>query len=186
MSTAFTQSVLGKFEQIDRGRPDVICESESDKDFGNANVTLELDGLRLHVVNDRGVQTVEIGLTIVNPVGPPVHPALIGFKDGDGKPTCPLEVLAVANGWVALEELVKHYDLEGNRSEEFAEALAAPPFYELSSALSLLEDGEKWMQLVAASMDHSLQMKAGDIEAALQRRLEKLLEGESEGMYGLR
>ena len=85
----------------------------------------------------------------------------------------------MANGWIALEELIEHYDLDGVRTASFgaAETIVAPPFYELAGALCLLEDGAKWTQLVAASKDHDLQMKAGAIEATLQERFEAILGG---------
>ena len=177
MSTPFTVGVVGALKQIGRGSPDVICSSESKDNFGNADVTLEVDGLRLHVVNDRGVQTLEVGLTVGDPAGPLAHSALTGFKDGAGSPTCPLEIMAVANGWIALEDLIEHYDLDGERSQDFAgtKKIVAPPFYEFSEAVSLLADSEKWTQLVAASRDHGLQMKAGAIEEVLQSRLEAAL-----------
>ena len=170
-----TQSVLGKFEAIGRGRPDLICESESEAEFGNATVTLELDGLRLHVVNDRGVQTLEVGL-IGSPDEADEHPALNRFKDGSGMPTCPLEVLAVANGWISREKLIEHYDLDGVRAATVAaRETIVPPFYELSRALPLLKDEGKWSQLVAASQDPRMQMRAGAIEEMLQMRLEAAL-----------
>lgn len=175
MSGSYAESVLGAFDAVGRGTPRLICESTDAEHFGDGSVTLELDGLRLHVVSDRGIQTVEVGLKIVNPVGgPPVHPALGGFRDGAGIPTCPLEVLAVVKGWTSLERVVDHYELnDGHDGRPRYDENEPPPgpFYELQEALSLLADGEKWADLVAASRDHRLQLEAGVVEELLQARV---------------
>ena len=172
MFTAFTSSLLQQIKQINKGVASVICESEDPKHFGNAHVTLDLDELRLHVICDRGISTVEVGLSVETPIGDHLHPALSEFKDGTGRPTCPLEVLAVTHGWITFDDLVEHYDLDGQRTESFkdSETITAPPFYELADALSLLADKEKWSGLVRSSKDHKVQMRAGTVEQELQER----------------
>lgn len=175
MSDRYAQSVLDRIATIGRGTPVLVCASGDEASFGDANVTLEVDGLRLHVVNDRGAQTVEVGLKIVDPLVPRTHPALAGFLDGAGQPTCPLEVLAVANEWITLEQLIAHYDLDATHAGYDEETPPPGPFYELTEAMSLLADGEKWDELVAASENHRLLIKAGKVEEALQRKLEAQL-----------
>ena len=174
MSDRYAQSVLDGIARIGRGTPVLVCASGDEASFGDANVTLEVDGLRLHVVNDRGTQTVEVGLKIVDPLGPR-HPALAGFLDGAGQPTCPLEALAVANEWITLEQLVAHYDLDAMQAEYDEETPPPGPFYELTEAMLLLADDEKWNELVAASENHRSQIEAGEIEEALQKKLEAQL-----------
>ncbi|MCY4143254.1 MAG: hypothetical protein OXG08_06145 [Gammaproteobacteria bacterium] len=166
------------FERINRGMPKLICDSTSkDEDsFEYGSITLEIEGLRLHIVNDRGLQTVEVGLQIVDPLGPLVHPALEGFKDGEGEPTCPLEVLAVTNGWVSLDRLIKHYDLNGVRLKEPNDGLVTGPFFRLTDVVQLLRNAEKWDQLVTASTNHRMQLEAGHIEEVLQRKFAEILD----------
>ena len=172
MTTSFTRRVLEEINRIDRGRAEVICESADEEHFGNAHVTLDFNGLRLHVINDRGVATVEVGLSVDALESEDRHPALNEFKDGTGQPTCPLEVLAVSQGWIAFEDLVEHYDLDGERSESFkdSETMVARPFYELVDAMSLLEDKEKWVELVRCVKDEDVHAKAGEIAQKLQER----------------
>lgn len=177
MPNLYAQSVMDEIARIGRGKAVPICASDDDADFGDAHVTLEVDGLRLHVVNDRGARTVEVGLKIVDPLGPLVHPALAGFVDGEGRPTCPLEVLAVAKKWITLEELIAHYDLDATCTGYDEKTLPPGPFYELTTAMSLLADGDKWDELIAASENHPLQLAAGEIEEVLQRKLEARLGG---------
>lgn len=171
MSSAKVQSILDAFGQIGRGAPVLIHETHDDQRFGNARVTLELDGLRFHVVDERTIQTLEVGLKLVNPVGSLVHPALGGFVDGGGEPTCPLEVLAVVKKWITLDQLRSHYGLDGETFDYDKTETLRSPFYELCDAVSLLEDGDKWDQLVEASNSHRLQLEAGEIEAVLQEDL---------------
>ena len=177
MSTTFTQDVLGKFAQIGKRNPRVICESASDVDFGNASVTLELDDLKLHVESDRGIETLEIGWSIDDLNGRGMHEALAAFRDGAGRPTCPLEVLAIANHWIDLDSLIEHYDLDGSRSTSFKDPMkmVAPPYYVLADALKLLEEPQKWDDLVRSSKDYVIYMKAGNIEQDLQLRLDEVL-----------
>ena len=177
MSDGYAQSVLDSVKRIGRGTPALVCASGDEADFGDATVTLEVDGLRLHIVNDRGTQTVEIGLKVVDPSPPRVHPALAGFVDGAGQPTCPLEVLAVVNNWITLEQLTAHYELDATCTAYDQGAPPPGPFYELPDAMSLLTDADKWGKLVAASENHRLQIKAGKIEETLQRKLEAQIRG---------
>ena len=172
MTTSFTKSVLNEMTRIGRGVPEVISESQDMEHFGDAHVTLDFEDLRLHVSNDRGVVTLEIGLNIVDPRSLATQPVMLGFKDGIGRPTCPLEVLAVAHGWIALDALVNHYDLDSEHIESLKdpENIVTQPFYSLRDALSLLEDGDKWSAMVASSNDHKLQLEAGKIELELQKR----------------
>ena len=177
MLTTFTQYVLAKLAQIGKRNPRVICEMASDVDFGNASVTLELDDLKLHVESDRGIETLEIGWTIDELKGRGTHEALAEFRDGAGRPTCPLEILAVVNRWIDLDSLIQHYDLDGSRSATFKDPvnMIAPPYYVLNDALKLLGEPQKWDDLTRSSKDYVMYMKAGNIEQDLQLRLEEVL-----------
>lgn len=171
MHSDLALEVVRSFEQAGAPPPTVVCEISNEASFGDASVTLDVDGLRLHVINDRGVRTVEIGLDLDGAADAPVHPALRTFKDGQGKPTCPLELLAVVNGWTSLDELSQHYDLDGDHPAYDESSPPPGPFYEFADAMPLLF--EKWAELVAASGDPELLSKAGAVEEELQRKLKE-------------
>ncbi len=63
-----TQHALDLFASLGKGTPKLISESRNEDSFGSGGTTLELDGLRLHVVNDRAIETVEVGLENVGEV----------------------------------------------------------------------------------------------------------------------
>ena len=174
MYSAFALDVIRIFERAGCPRPAIVCESCDEASFGDARVTLAVDGLTLHVVNDRGVRTVEIGLNADGGRLTPVPQALRTFKDGQGHPTCPLEVLAVVKGWVSFDELVRHYDL-GDQPVEYGEDTPPPgPLLELPQAMELLM--ENWQELVAASSDQRLIVEAGDVEGRLQGMLQEQID----------
>ena len=177
LHTEFTQSVLDLINKGGLETPEVICEYEDEELFGNASVTLELDGLRLHIVNDRGVQSVEVGLETKDPSRSHVHRALEGFRDGTGNPTCPLETLAAAKEWISVKRLIKHYDLEGREQEDSSKLGSVKPLLPLSDALTFLEDRTTRAQLVDASKNDDIQMRAGEIEQDLQNMMYTLLSG---------
>lgn len=170
MSEQFTQKVLDAFLQIDRGQPQLLHISHDDRHFGNASATLELDGLRFHVLNDRGIEFVEIGLQFEASWLRSAFEALSHFKDGTGKPTCPLEVLAVANGWLDCDTLIEHHGLSSKYSLYHKETAPKGPYYTLSSATSQVSEPKKWEQLVYACGDRKFQSRANDIEKDLQDR----------------
>lgn len=82
----------------------------------------------------------------------------------------------MANQWISLESLVNHYDLDGVKNGSFDDQdnMAAQPYYELSDALLILKDKEKWQQIVENSVDHKFQLMAGEIEQSLQVKLQVL------------
>ena len=177
MATEFTQSVLRLFEQNGMAKPVVLSESENELNFGSADVTLQCNDLTLYILNDRGKKFVEVGLKLRNSDASSLHPVLRHFKDGLRQPTCPLEILAVAMGWVSCEHLVQHYDLapQSTNALEENEAFSRTPILGLGEALEWLRDTQKRAQLVKACQDEELLKTAGDIEEGLQRRFEKLL-----------
>ena len=175
MHTAFTQSVLDLIDKRGLETPEVICEHEDEEHFGNASVTLKLCGLRLHIVNDRGVQSVEVGLESKDPSHSHVHRALEGFRDGKGNPTCPIETLAAATGWISVDRLIEHYDLEGKEPENFSKPGSMKPLLPLSDALFFFKDRTKRAQLVDASKNYDVQLRAGEIEQDLQNMMYTLL-----------
>ena len=81
MASPFAESVLERLRNFGRGEPKLICDNCDEDNFGNATATIQLDGLRLHVVNDRGVETVEIGFQAFHPIA-----SLETFVDGQGQP----------------------------------------------------------------------------------------------------
>lgn len=175
MHTEFTQSVLDLIDKRELETPEVICEHEDEEHFGNASVTLELYELRLHIVKARGVQSVEVGLKSKDPSRSHVHRALEGFRDGTGNPTCPFETLAAAMGWISVDRLIKHYDLEGKEQEDSSKPESVNPLLPLSEAFIFLEERTKRAQLVDASKNHDTQMLAAEIEQDLQNMMCSLL-----------
>ena len=177
MSEQFTQTVLEAFLRIDRGQPKLLHISHDDRHFGNASATLELDGLRFHVLNDRGIECVEIGLQFEASWLRSAFEALSHFKDGIGEPTCPLEALAVANGWLDCDTLIEHHGLSSKHSRHDKDTPPKGPYYSLSSAILLLSEPRKWEQLVYACVDREMQSRANDIAKDLQDRRKAQLTG---------
>ena len=105
MMTQNVKHILKCFESIGRGNPSLIKASHDEMNFGSGGTTLELDGLRIHVVNDRATETVEVGFKFKDHESSEVHSALIDYVDELGKPTCPLEFLAIMKGWLAERRL---------------------------------------------------------------------------------
>lgn len=60
LSTAFTQSVREKVDTLGRGTPQLTCEFEYLNHFDSAHVTFNLDGMKLHAVSEKGVESLEI------------------------------------------------------------------------------------------------------------------------------
>ena len=165
MASPFAESVLERLRQLDRGEPELICDDYDSDNFGNATATIRLGGLRLHVINDRGIESVEIGFQSVHPIEP-----LDAFVDGRGRPVCPLEVVAVVLGWVTLQRLIAHYwpaDVDPNYETE----APAGPFFQFDEASTLHQMRERWDELTEFSESRELQLKAGDVERQLQERL---------------
>ena len=82
----FVDEVLGLF-----GDHQAECLASRDRDdacvFGDAAATVEVGGLRLHFVRDRGLVSVEVGLRPPDDVV--LNPALQRYVDGLGAPVCP-------------------------------------------------------------------------------------------------
>ena len=176
MASLFAESVLERLRKLGRGEPELLCDGYDEDNFGNATATIELDGLRLHVVNDRGIKTVEIGFQIDDTIVTSVHPALEGFVDGRGQPVCPLEVAAVVHGWITSEVLAAHYWPESG-SQNYEESSPPGPFLEFDKTLKLLED--HWDELSGSdglSRSRELQWRAGEVENELQERFAEQLE----------
>ena len=175
MANPFVQSVLERLKELNRGEPQLICDGHDDDNFGNATATVELDGVRLHIVNDRGIWPVEVGFEIVNPGEPLVHPSLSGFVDEAGKPVCPLEIIAVTLGWVNVEALITHY-WPANANQNYEAAPPPGPFLDFNKALECLQEGEHWGELADFSRNHRLQLEAGQVERHLQEHFAAQLE----------
>lgn len=174
MANSFAETVLTSFDGIGVGKPVLIAETYDEKNFGNATAMIKVDDVQLLVVNDRGMVTVEVVLQIIDPVGPAVHPALEGSVGGETEPVCPLEAFAVVLGWIQFRELVAHYKLDGDDWEH--DTVPPPePYLGFERALTLLRNN--WDTFTASSKKHAVQLKAGDVEAELQERLEKQLRG---------
>ena len=158
MASLFAESVLERLRKLGRGEPKLICDNYDNDNFGNVMATIELDGLRLHVVNDRGIETVEVGFQSTHPIGP-----LEAFLDGQGGPVCPLEVVAVVLGWVSREKLMAHY-WPGNADPNYETDAPPGPFFKFDEELTQQRMREHWDELTEFSESRELQLKAGDIE----------------------
>ena len=165
MASLFAESVLKRLRKLDRGEPKVICDEYDGDNFGNAVVTIELDGLRLHVVNDRGIETVEVGYRCTRPIAP-----LEAFVDGQGEPVCPLEVVAVVLGWVSREMLISHY-WPVHAGPNYETDPPPGPFCRFDEESTRRQMQEHWNELTEFSESRELQLKAGDVERQLQGRL---------------
>lgn len=170
MMTQNVKHILKCFESIGRGNPSLIKASHDEMNFGSGGTTLELDGLRIHVVNDRATETVEVGFKFKDHESSEVHSALIDYVDELGKPTCPLEFLAIMKGWLAEEDWLQHYELNGAPREYNEETPPPGPIYELADAVGVLKDEAKWNALIEISEDHEMQMAAGSVAESLQQK----------------
>ena len=175
MANSFAEFVLQRLAELGRGVPRLVGANFDHENFGNAAATIELDGLRLHIVSDRGDSTVEVGLQIIDPIGPRVHPSLGGYADGNGQPTCPLEAFAVALNWTPIQELIEHYGLV-NEGPEYELGPPPGPFLTFDNSLALLH--EHWDELTTATRNHESQLRAGGVVAQLQERLMTHLEAD--------
>ena len=172
---SFAEEMVARLAKLGRGRPELIAAGNEDAEsFGNATVTVELDGLRLHFIRDRGTTTVEIGLKVGNPTDPSVHPALRGFVDGQGQPTCPLELVAAVLDDVDTDvgTLAKYYEFN-TTDRRYGESPPPGPFLDLDDSLKFLK--AHWQGVSKASSDHDLQRKAGIVQTELLVRFERHL-----------
>ncbi len=136
MSTSsFAESIMRDLSTFAGGLPKLISDSFDEEYFGNAEAIIVLDEVRLRFVDDRGLRTVAIGL--------PSVPGSTVFYEW------PLETLAVALGWIGLDDLLAHYRLRETDAGDICEKESPPgPFYELDIALAVMKD--RWNDLVAA------------------------------------
>ena len=172
MASPFAESVLERLRKLGRGEPELICDNCDNDNFGNATATIKLDGLRLHVVNDRGIETVEVGFQSIRPIGP-----LKTFVDGQGRPVCPLEVVAVVLGWVSPENLIAHYWPASAKPNYETEAPPGP-FFKFDEESTQRRMREHWDELTEFGGSLELQLKAGDTERQLQDHFMAQLEGD--------
>lgn len=180
MSNEFAREVLEQLSGVGEGKPGLVHETYDDENFGNATVTIEIDGVFLHFVDDRGIRTIEFELDLPildsprdRPLPEPYPPYLERWplRDGRGKPVCTLEALAVALGWIGMERLVEHYVLD---SDDYDFDASPRPFYEFDKAMRLLRD--RWPQFVQARKNSGTQLKAMEVELKLQAKfLERLV-----------
>lgn len=179
MVNEFAMEVLERLSSVGEGKPGLVHETYDRESFGNATATIEIDGVFLHFVNDRGIRTIEFELdlpSLDSPGGPPwpePYPLYLErwpLRDGRGKPVCTLEALAVALGWIGMERLVEHYVLDGGDYDFDA---SPRPFYEFDKAMRLLRD--RWPQFVQARKNSETQLRAVEVERKLQAKfLEQL------------
>lgn len=174
MINEFAMEVLEQLSSVGEGRPGLVHETYDDENFGNATATIEIDGVFLHFVNDRGIWTIEFELDLPIrdfpgdrpwPESYPLNFEPWPLRDGRGKPVCTLEALAVALGWIDLERLIKHYVLD---SGEYDFEASPRPFYEFDKAMGLLRD--RWPQFVRARKNPETQWKAMEVELKLQAK----------------
>ena len=170
MTTERVEHILKHFEDLGRGTPTLIAEFHDKENFGSGGTTIELDGLRLHVVNDRLMESLEIGFKTKSGARPIVHPALSDFVDLLDQPTCPLDFLAVMNEWISEDDCLQHYQLTGDAGDDSDNQPPPGSFYDLDDALAILEDDAKWNALTEISESRDLQMAAGSVAASFQQK----------------
>ena len=179
MVNEFAKEVLERLSSVGEGKPGLVHETYDDENFGNATATIEIDGVLLHFVNDRGIRTIEFELDLEIPDSPgdrpwsgpyPLYLERWPLRDGRGKPVCTLEALAVALGWIGMEKLVEHYALD---SVDYDFDVSSRPFYEFDKAMGLLRD--RWPQFVRACKNPETQWKAMEVELKLQAKFHEQL-----------
>ena len=168
MTSCFAESVVTRLAAMGRGAPKLVGQTQDDEDFGNATATIEVDDLKLHVVNDRGLWTVDVVFCGSDPPATSEHPAFDGSLHGEDGPLCPVETLAVALGWLPMADLVEHYGLDGGGWEPDA-GPPPGPYLDFDGAVTLLQ--EHWDEFRAAARSPAVKSRAGDLEARLQERL---------------
>ena len=154
MPDTFAERMEQCLERLGRGKPLLVEHVHDQANFGNAQAVFELGELRLHFLNDRGLETVDIEVS-----------------DGNGgSAVVSLENLAVAVNWVSLKELLCHYELSDSVADSRLESDPPPgPFLTLDGALGLL--GQGWDQVVEACANAELLGNISEIQKLIQNRM---------------
>ena len=158
IQSAFAKMVEAKLLAFGKGVPRLMLDAYDERNFGDAEATFELGGLRLHFVRDRGIETIDVEIP----------------DDRGGYSACSLENLATALDWITMNDLLEHYGISKDIVESRFEECPPPgPFHALDEALSLLED--HWQELAQVCVDGSAKQLNDEIEATIQHRLNALL-----------
>ena len=153
----FAKKVGTKLVALGKGKPKLVADAYDEHNFGNAAATFELDDLRLRFVRDRSIETMDVEVP----------------DDQGGYRACPLENLAAALDWIAMNDLLKHYGVSEEIVEASFEECPPPgPFHTLDEALQLLED--HWPELARVCLAGSAQRLNDQVQATIQHRLNRL------------
>ena len=154
MPSSFAEHIGGRLEELGREMPLLVREEYDEKHFGDAHAIFELGKLRLHFLNDRGLEAIDVEI-----------------PDGHGGyALLPLENLAVAADLLSREHLFDHYGLSETVADSSLEVDPPPgPFLTLAGALGLL--GEHWDQLTKACADENVLRRAAKVQAVIHERL---------------
>ena len=154
MPDSFADRMEERLERLGRGKPLLVEHLHDEANFGNAQAVFDLGELRLHFLNDRGFETVDIEV-----------------PDGNGgSAVVPLENLAVAVNWVSLKELLCHYELSDSVADSRLESDPPPgPFLTLDGALRLL--GQGWDQLVEVCASADVLHNISEVQKLIQNRM---------------
>ncbi len=154
MPNSFADQIRERLENLGKGEPSLVQCEHDEGNFGNALAIFQLEELRLHFLNDRGLETVDLEV----------------FDGHGGSVLVPLENLAVAADLLGKEELLSHYGLSDGVADASLEDDPPPgPFLNIENALGLL--GEQWDQLIGACANENALQCAFEIQEVIQNRL---------------
>ena len=154
MPDSFADRMEGCLARLGRGKPRLVECVHDGANFRNAQAIFDLGELRLHFLNDRGFETVDVEI-----------------RDGNGgSAVVPLENLAVAVNWLSLKELLLHYELADSVADSRLESDPPPgPFLTLDGALSLI--GREWDQLVELCTSTNVFQNLSEVQELIQNRM---------------
>ena len=154
MPDSFAEYIGKRLERLRKGRPSLVHCEYDEEHFGNAHAVFELGKLRLHFLDDRGLEAIDVEIA-----------------DGhDGTAVVPLENLAVTAELLSLEDLLYHYGLSEQIADSSLEDDPPPgPFLTLKGAIELL--GEQWDQLVDACGNETTLRRVSEVQEVIQNRL---------------
>lgn len=154
MPDSFADRMEECLARLGRGKPVLVECLHDEANFGNAQAVFDLGELRLHFLNDRGFETVDIEI-----------------RDGNGgSAVVPLENLAVVANWLSLKELLFHYELSDSVADSRLESNPpSGPFLNLDGALSLI--GREWDQLVAFCASTDVLGAVSEVQKLIQHRM---------------
>ncbi|MCY4166349.1 MAG: hypothetical protein OXF03_09470 [Gammaproteobacteria bacterium] len=154
MPNSFANRMEECLAGLGRGKPLLVECLHDEANFGNAQAIFDLGGLRLHFLNDRGLESVDIEIA-----------------DGHGgSAVVPLENLAVAASWLNLKELLCHYGLSDSVADSRLESDPPPgPFLAMDGALNLID--REWDRLIELCASGEMLGSVAEVQKLIRDRM---------------